>query len=110
MIVEEKIHIGSSSQRKEQEKPPEQYAVIALDDKTTPHDFVIKTLCSCFNLDENQALVTIRHAEKNGRAVVRIYPKDIAETKSEYANSFARAVTNPLTNAPMELAFVCEPT
>lgn len=95
--------------QKEKVDPPRQYAVLALNDNTTPHHFVMGVLCSHFNLSTDKARIVMRNAERDGRALVRLYPKDIAESKAEIANQFARNTENPIFGGSMELTFICEP-
>lgn len=91
------------------QEPPQDYAVLVLNDQTTPRLFVQEALSRCFQIFNDEARRIIEDAEKQDRTVVKVYPRDIAETKVSQANQFVRGFTHPLTQKPMELTFVCEP-
>ena len=62
------------------EEPP-RYKVIFLNDDFTPMDFVAQVIYNFFNKTEDESINLTYEIHNNGKAVVGIYPKDIAETK-----------------------------
>ena len=77
-------------------KLPKKYSVIILNDNYTPMDFVVEVLIKFFNKSGDEAIKIMKTAHENGKAVVGIYPKEIALTKSESANAYARQNKHPL--------------
>jgi len=75
---------------------PRKYSVIILNDNYTPMDFVIEVLVKFFNKNSDEAIKIMKTAHENGKAIVGIYPKEIAITKSESANAYARQNKHPL--------------
>lgn len=77
-------------------KKPPLYAVVLLNDDFTPMDFVIEILQELFSLPLDQAeqiMLTIHH---KGKGIAGIYPRDIAETKSNLVIQSARSSGHPL--------------
>lgn len=62
-------------------KKPPMYKVIFFNDDFTPFEFVEKILAVIFNKDENEAKQIALKVHKEGKAIVSIYPKEIATTK-----------------------------
>jgi len=77
-------------------KKPNKYAVIILNDNYTPFEFVIDVLVRFFNKTADEAMKIAKSAHENGSAVVDVYPKEIAVTKSENANLYASHNKHPL--------------
>ena len=77
------------------EKPP-LYKVILLNDDYTPMEFVIIVLMKFFRMDQEKATQFMLAVHTTGSAVVGIFPRDIAETKSEQVNAFAQEHDHPL--------------
>ncbi len=77
-------------------KPPPMYAVVLMNDDYTPMDFVIEILQQYFamNLDKaTQVMLTVHY---EGKGVAGVYPRDIAETKANQVNNYARSQGHPL--------------
>ena len=76
--------------------PPPMFKVILLNDDYTTQEFVVHVLMRFFymNFDKAQRLMLIVHM--TGSAVIGIYPRDIAETKSEQVNHYAQENNFPL--------------
>ena len=77
------------------EKPP-LYKVILLNDDYTPMEFVVVVLMRFFRMDEEKAWQFMYAVHTTGSAVVGIFPRDIAETKSEQVNAYAQEHDHPL--------------
>ena len=77
------------------EKPP-LYKVIILNDDYTPMEFVVVVLMRFFRMDEEKAWQLMYAVHTTGSAVVGIFPRDIAETKSEQVNAYAQEHNHPL--------------
>ena len=72
-------------------KEPRQYCVVMLNDDFTSMDFVVKVLVDIFHKDPATAEQLMMTVHKNGRAVVGIYPYDVAATKVNVALDRAKA-------------------
>ncbi|MCK6411030.1 MAG: ATP-dependent Clp protease adapter ClpS [Azonexus sp.] len=77
-------------------EPPRMYKVLLLNDDYTPMDFVILVLQRFFSHDTEQATRIMLKVHNEGRGVCGIYPRDIAATKVEQVNAFARRNQHPL--------------
>ena len=77
-------------------KRPPQYAVVLLNDDYTPMEFVIEILQQYFNLDLDRATQVMLTVHYEGKGIAGIYPRDIAETKSNQVNNYARSQGHPL--------------
>ena len=69
-------------------KRPPMYKVILMNDDYTPMEFVIHILENFFSLEREKATQIMLKVHTEGSAVVGIFPKDIAETKSEQVNKY----------------------
>ena len=79
----------------ELQKPP-MYAVVLFNDDYTPMEFVIEVLQQYFALDLDRATEVMLTVHYRGKGVAGIYPRDIAETKAQQVNHYARAQGHPL--------------
>lgn len=70
--------------------------VIVLNDDVTTFEFVTRMLVEIFFLDEAEAAALTDKVDREGKAVVGIYPKDIAESKAQAGMDMARAENFPL--------------
>lgn len=70
--------------------------VIILNDDVTTFDFVTRMLVEIFFLDEGEAAAMTERVDREGSAVVGVYPKDIAESKAQAGMEMARAENFPL--------------
>lgn len=77
-------------------KRPPMFKVVLLNDDYTPMEFVVHVLEAFFAMDREKAIQVMLAVHTTGSAVVGIYPRDIAETKSERVNEYARANQHPL--------------
>ena len=77
-------------------KRPPMYKVILLNDDYTPMEFVVHILESCFSMNREKATQIMLVVHSEGSAVVGIFPRDIAETKSEQVNTYAQENNHPL--------------
>ena len=72
-------------------KRPKRYQVVMLNDDFTTMEFVVEILIDIFHKDPVSAEAVMMHVHKNGRAVVGVYPYDIAVTKVSQAMERAKA-------------------
>lgn len=86
-------------------KRPSMYKVMLHNDDTTPFDFVIKVLKKHFDVPPSRAQQIMWAAHQEGRSVVALYAKEIAEAKVNAANSYSRSQENPVFRGPMQLTF-----
>ena len=77
-------------------KRPPMFKVLLMNDDYTPMEFVVHVLETFFGMDREKAIQIMLAVHTAGSAVVGIYPRDIAETKSETINAYARANQHPL--------------
>jgi ATP-dependent Clp protease adaptor protein ClpS len=77
-------------------KRPPMYKVVLLNDDYTPMEFVVHVLELFFQMDREKATQVMLAVHTQGAAVVGIYPRDIAETKSEQVNEYAQENQHPL--------------
>ena len=75
---------------------PKLYKVIFLNDDYTTFDFVIDVLKSVFHKTEEEAINLTLKVDKEGSAVIGIYPLEIAQEKVDKTHSLARAAGFPL--------------
>ena len=77
-------------------KRPPMYKVILLNDDYTPMEFVVHVLQKFFNMDMERATQLMLAVHTQGSAVCGIFPRDLAETKSEQVNQYAQENQHPL--------------
>ena len=77
-------------------KSPPMFKVLLLNDDYTPMEFVVHVLEAFFGMEREKAVQIMLAVHTAGSAVVGIYPRDIAETKSEQVNQYARENQHPL--------------
>lgn len=77
-------------------KKPPFYAVLLFNDDYTPMEFVIEILQLYFALDLDRATEVMLTVHYRGKGVAGIYPRDIAETKAQQVNNYARSQGHPL--------------
>ncbi|WP_440053114.1 ATP-dependent Clp protease adapter ClpS [Pseudoalteromonas sp. T1lg65] len=82
--------------QKQQLEPPRKHKVILNNDDYTPMDFVVEVLTRFFNMDSERATEVMLEVHHKGKAVCGIYPADIAYTKAEQVNRYARDHEHPL--------------
>ena len=79
-------------------KKPPMYKVILLNDDYTPMEFVVHVLEIFFGMNREKATQVMLAVHTQGSAVVGIFPRDIAETKSEQLNQYAQDNQHPLVS------------
>ena len=77
-------------------KRPPMYKVMLLNDDYTPMEFVVHILESFFVLSREKATQIMLSIHTTGSGVAGIFPRDIAETKSEQVNQYAQENNHPL--------------
>lgn len=80
----------------EEIKPPPLYRVVMFNDDYTPMEFVEFVLQEFFGMDPEKAYRIMMTIHTTGQSVVGIYPRDIAETKSDQVNKFSQRMNYPL--------------
>jgi ATP-dependent Clp protease adaptor protein ClpS len=77
-------------------KRPQMFKVLLLNDDYTPMEFVVHVLEIFFSMEREKATQIMLTVHTQGAAVVGIFPRDIAETKSEQVNLYAQENQHPL--------------
>ena len=77
-------------------KRPSLYKVLLLNDDYTPMEFVVHVLERFFGMNREKATQIMLTVHTAGSAVVGIFPRDVAETKSEQVNQYAQDNHHPL--------------
>ncbi|MBV1904639.1 MAG: ATP-dependent Clp protease adapter ClpS [Pseudomonadales bacterium] len=77
-------------------KKPSMYKVLLLNDDYTPMEFVVHILENFFLMSREQATQIMLAVHTTGSGVAGVYPQDVAETKSEQVNEYARDNQHPL--------------
>jgi ATP-dependent Clp protease adaptor protein ClpS len=75
---------------------PPLYKVVMFNDDYTPMDFVVEVLESFFDLNRELATRVMLTVHTEGKAVCGVFTRDIAETKAEQVNQYARECQHPL--------------
>ncbi|MBT0571514.1 ATP-dependent Clp protease adapter ClpS [Curvibacter sp. CHRR-16] len=83
-------------------QPPPMHQVVMLNDDYTPMEFVVAVLQELFGKDLEAATQIMLKIHTEGRGVCGIYPKDIAQTKTELVLRAAHRDGHPLQ-------CICEP-
>ncbi len=89
--------LATATTKPELKRPP-MYKVILMNDDYTPMEFVVHVLEAFFAMDREKATRIMLTVHTSGSAVVGIYPRDIAETKSEQVNQYAQENQHPLVS------------
>ena len=79
-------------------KKPSLYRVILLNDDYTPMGFVIYVLQTFFSYDKEKATQIMLAVHTKGKGVCGIFTKEVAETKSNQINNFAKQNEHPLVS------------
>ena len=91
--------LGSAVLEKDPElKEPPLYQVILINDDYTPMEFVIYVLQTFFGYDKEKATQIMLAVHTKGKGVCGIYTKEVAETKSNQINNFAKQNEHPLVS------------
>ena len=86
----------ATAEAKPELKRPPMYKVILLNDDYTPMEFVVHILEKFFAMNREKATQIMLTVHTEGAATVGIFPRDIAETKSEQVNNYAQENNHPL--------------
>jgi ATP-dependent Clp protease adaptor protein ClpS len=102
--LDEDQDVGLVTKESEPElKRPPMFKVMLLNDDYTPMEFVVHILEAFFGMNREKATQIMLVVHTEGAAVVGIFPRDIAETKSEQVNQYAQENNHPLMST-VELA------
>ncbi len=77
-------------------KKPPMYLVVLLNDDYTPMEFVVEVLEDFFYMNRQQATQVMLTVHTQGKGVCGVFTRDIAETKAEQVNQYARESGHPL--------------
>jgi len=77
-------------------KRPPLYKVVLLNDDYTPMEFVVHILEDFFHLSRELAVHVMLKVHTQGKGVCGTFTKEIAETKVEQVNTYARQNQHPL--------------
>jgi ATP-dependent Clp protease adaptor protein ClpS len=75
---------------------PKMYKVILHNDDYSTFDFVINVLMTVFHKSEDEAVELTLKVDREGFAIVGIYPYDIAQTKVSMVKFMAKEAGFPL--------------
>ncbi len=90
------VGIAEELEEDQELKRPPMYKVIFLNDDYTPMEFVVHVLEAFFSMGREKATQIMLKVHTEGSAVVGIFPRDVAETKSEQVNQYAQENQHPL--------------
>lgn len=88
----------ATAEAKPKLKRPPMYKVVLLNDDYTPMEFVVHVLERFFGMDREKAVQVMLAVHTQGSAVVGIFPRDMAESKSEQVNLYAQENQHPLVS------------
>ncbi|HHM06501.1 MAG TPA: ATP-dependent Clp protease adapter ClpS [Gammaproteobacteria bacterium] len=77
-------------------KQPPLFKVIILNDDYTPMEFVVDVLRRFFGMDLEKATQIMLHVHTRGAGVCGVFTRDVAETKVDQVNRYARENQHPL--------------
>jgi len=77
-------------------KRPPRYKVLLLNDDFTPMEFVVHILEDFFNMSREKATQVMLNVHTKGMGVCGVYSRDVAETKVELVNTYAKESQHPL--------------
>ena len=89
---------GVALETRTKTKRPPLYKVLLLNDDYTPMEFVIYVLQTFFSYDKEKATQIMLAVHTKGKGVCGIYTKEVAETKSNQINNFAKQNEHPLVS------------
>ncbi|MGE5155001.1 MAG: ATP-dependent Clp protease adapter ClpS [Bdellovibrio bacteriovorus] len=75
---------------------PPLFKVLLLNDDYTPMEFVVQVLETFFAMNREKATQIMLHVHTRGVGVCGVYTRDIAETKVQQVNDYARVHQHPL--------------
>lgn len=77
-------------------EPPKQYKVILNNDDFTPMEFVIQILMTFFSMDHAKATRVMMAVHTKGKGICGTFSYEIAETKVDQVNEYAKINQHPL--------------
>ncbi|HSD59546.1 MAG TPA: ATP-dependent Clp protease adapter ClpS [Burkholderiales bacterium] len=83
-------------EQKSRLKPPPMFKVMLLNDDFTPMDFVVVVLQQFFAMSRERATQVMLKVHREGMGVCGVFPKDVAASKVEQVEAFARQHQHPL--------------
>ena len=87
--------LATATSKPDLTRPP-MYKVLLHNDDYTPMEFVVHILEQFFAMNREKATQIMLTVHTEGAATVGIFPRDIAETKSEQVNQYAQENNHPL--------------
>lgn len=75
---------------------PSLFRVVLLNDDFTPMDFVVEVLRSFFSMDQEKAVQVMLHVHTRGKGVCGVFSREVAETRVNQVNEYARDNQHPL--------------
>ena len=77
-------------------REPSMFKVLLINDNYTTFDFVVEVLCTFFYKTTTEAKNITLTIHKEGKGIAGIYSRDMAETKMQQVNGYARKNGHPL--------------
>jgi len=77
-------------------KQPPLFKVLLLNDDFTPMEFVVEILQTFFSMDITKATQVMLQVHTRGSGICGVFSRDVAETKVELVNDYARQCQHPL--------------
>ena len=77
-------------------KPPSMWKITLINDDFTPMEFVVQILLQIFHKSQEEALTLTMRVHDQGSAVVGLYTKDVATSKSFQVRMAAERYDHPL--------------
>ena len=100
MSDERRDHQGDDDLSVQEAKPglkrPPLYRVVLLNDDYTPMEFVVDVLQTFFSMDRARATQVMLQVHTQGSGNCGVFSRDVAETKVEQVNDYAREHNHPL--------------
>mgnify|MGYP002781482271 CR=1 FL=1 len=87
---------GTETLERTKTKRPALYRVLMHNDDYTTQEFVVHVLQHFFRKDATEAQHLMLKVHMTGKAIVGLYPRDIAETKVAQVTDYAREHGHPL--------------
>ena len=82
---------------------PAMYQVVLLNDDYTPMEFVVDVLRTFFGMNQERAVQVMLHVHHRGNGVCGVFTREVAETKVNQVNDYARVHHHPLLCAMEKL-------
>ena len=98
--LDKKSNINVIDREDRKVKKPKKFKVVMLNDDYTPMILVTHILEEIFHKSSAEATRLMLDVHTKGKGIAGVYSKEIAETKSMTANSFARDLGYPFKTSP----------